>query len=210
MSTNIVQYSNCSTIKGGTMIERVVPKWCSLVWLGLLAFAGEASAATDRPAPKGEPTTVRVRIFVVDVYAINSIEQSFTASVAVVARWIDPSLAHKSEHPQVLPLGDVWHPRLHVVNRRKATHAMDKKVTVSPNGEVEYRQGLLGSFSQRMDLRLFPRDNHAFEIQLIATGYGPDEVRLIREMKYPSGIALPFTVTDWMVTMPAARQEKTK
>lgn len=171
-----------------------------MVWLCLQAFAGEANAATDRPAPKGGPTTVRVRIFVIDVYAISSVEQSFTANVAVMARWIDPSLAHKGEHPLVLPLDDVWHPRLQVINRRKMTHTIGEKVMVSPDGEVTYRQRLLGSFSQRMDLRRFPRDNHAFEVQLIATGYGPDEVRLIREMKYPSGIALPFTVTDWTVT----------
>ncbi len=54
-----------------------------------------------------------------------------------------------------------------------------------------------GAFSQPLELREFPFDQQTFTIQLGAAGYGPDEVELVLEPDWVSGIAERLSVPDW-------------
>ena len=65
----------------------------------------EAAEATtpkpeqQRPSVWGEPTEVRVGIYVIDVDGVNSANQNFSASVYYEARWNSPILRHKGPGP---------------------------------------------------------------------------------------------------------------
>jgi hypothetical protein len=47
----------------------------------------------DRPRAQDGPTQVSVGIWIADITSIDGAPQSFTAEIAVVLRWKDPSLA---------------------------------------------------------------------------------------------------------------------
>jgi hypothetical protein len=73
--------------------------------------------AIKRPTIWGEPTEVEILLFVLDIDAVNSAEQSFSASVYLEARWNSSFLAHKGTGPIVRGLSDIWSPRLAIVNQ---------------------------------------------------------------------------------------------
>jgi hypothetical protein len=56
-----------------------------------------------------------------------------------------------------------------------------------------------GSFSQPLNLRDFPFDHQTFNVQVVAVGYEQNEVKLVRDTDYVSGIAKKLSVADWTI-----------
>ena len=124
----------------------VRPYWGSLCSCLLTMFAGvcaTSAAEVSRPAAEDGPTRVRLRIGVIDVDEIVSAQQRFTANIYFEARWHDPRLAHEGSGEIAIPLEQVWHPRLQLVNQQRIVKTMPEIVEVSPKGGVTYRQRVL-------------------------------------------------------------------
>jgi len=170
-----------------------------LSWLILSVSGAPAIGATGRPGEDEGPTEVRIGVFVLDIDAIDNVNQSFDANVFVMCRWRDPSLAHKGKGHISFPLTAVWHPRIQIVNRQRMWMTFPEVVEVSPDGEVVCRQRGWGSFSQPLDLREFPFDRQVFWIQLAAAGYTPNEVALVPDPELKSGIADELSLPDWEI-----------
>ncbi len=157
--------------------------------------------STSRPATGDAPTIVRVGLFVLDVDAIDSAQQSFAANVYIEAQWMDPRLAHDGGVIK-RPLIDVWHPRLQLLNQQKLFATFPEAVEVMGNGEVIYRQRYWGNFSQPLRLHKFPFDHQVLTIQVVPGGYTPSEVEiapLSEASGRMSGISPSFSVADWAV-----------
>jgi hypothetical protein len=154
--------------------------------------------ALSRPLADSGPTPVEVAVYLVDLFEIDSARQTFNADVVIVARWNDPRLAGRWPHSRSVETGSIWRPRLQVVNQRKVERSMDREVEVLPDGTVLYRQRLSGDFSARLDLREFPLDRQRFAVQVVATGYTPEEVDL-KPVGAASGRATEFSVSDWHI-----------
>lgn len=157
-----------------------------------------AHPSPARPAVDGQPTVVHVGVFIVDLDAVNSTDQSFTANVYVEARWRDPSLA--GNEAAVFPLEQVWHPRLQLLNQREAASTLPEVVEVQPDGQVTYRQRIWGAFSQPMNLRQFPFDRQHLDLQIVAAGYTPDAVRIVAladDSGARSGVAEGLALPEW-------------
>ncbi len=153
-----------------------------------------------RPAgPDGGITEVRVSVYLLDVDEIDSASQTFTANVSYDLRWKDPRLAHGGEGEMVIELGDVWNPRIQIANRQLAFSTFPEAVHVSPDGEVTYSQRVWGKFSQPLDLRDFPFDTQFFRFDLVSAGYGPEELALVEDSEFPSGIAEELSLPDWNI-----------
>jgi hypothetical protein len=170
-----------------------------LAIFAIAVSASAASAATSRPNPPGEPTEVRVSIGLLDVDGVNGAEQSFEANVAYRASWQDSRLKHDGAGTISRPLGEVWHPRLQLINQQRTWSTLGELVDISPSGEVVLLQRVWGSFSQPLQLEDFPFDTQKFAVQLAAGGYTPDEVTLVSDESIPSGIAESFSLPDWEV-----------
>jgi len=185
--------------KESGMKSRMIVIAVSLAASMILAMTASAATFVDvaRPLEAEGPTQVRVGIFVVDVDDIQTDEQNFTANVVFLLRWRDPRLAHDGPRTVVRPLNEVWNPQVQIVNQQKIWHTFPDIVNISPEGEVLYRQRVWGAFSQPLELREFPFDRQTFTIQLGAAGYGPDEVELVLEPDWVSGIAERLSVPDW-------------
>ena len=169
---------------------------------GLLLFLAvfNAQAALNRPLSEdGRPTEIEAIGAVLDVDRINSAEQNFTLNLYMVFRWSDPRLAHDSAGNIVRGLSDVWNPRLTIINTQRYWENTRDEVEVSPDGIVTYRLHVFGDFSQPLDLRDFPMDNHVFEVPVVAAGYRPHEVVFEPDPRIDSFMAERLSVADWKV-----------
>jgi hypothetical protein len=169
------------------------------------AAQSKKSEELRRPSRWGEPTYVKIRIYVIDVDEVNSANQNFSASVYYEARWDNPILRHEGPGPVVRRTTDVWTPRLAIVNQQQAWSAFPSFVEVSPEGEVALRQKVWGWFSQPLDLKDFPIDQQTLTIHVAAAGLVEGDLKLValeqaqgRQSGIHKGFSLPdFDVMSW-------------
>ena len=170
-----------------------------LLAVTVLVFLYSISASAESGSPPLEQTEVEISIVLLDLESINDADQSFTANVFLMVQWHDQRLAH--DGPDVLwrDLGEVWNPRLQLVNRRQAVLSMPQTVEVAPDGTVTYRQRIVGQFSQKLQLADFPLDRQTFEIQVVAVGYTPSEIVFVGSTNIPSRIVPELSISDWTI-----------
>lgn len=162
----------------------------------------EPAPELKRPSVWGEPTTVNILIYVIDVDNVNSADQNFSASVYYEARWNSPVLRHKGPGPLIRETTGIWTPRLTIVNQQQAWTSFPATVEISPDGDVVLRQKVWGWFSQPLDLRDFPLDRQTLNIHIIAVGLLESQVALsplVKEQGRSSGIAKQFSMPDFNV-----------
>ena len=166
------------------------------------AAQSKKSEELKRPSRWGEPTYVKVRIYLIDVDEVNSANQNFSASVYYEARWDNPTLRHEGPGPVIRRTTEVWTPRLAIVNQQQAWSAFPSFVEVSPEGEVVLRQKVWGWFSQPLNLSDFPLDRQTLTIHLGAAGLLESDVKLIsleQAQGRQSGIHKDFSLPDFDV-----------
>ncbi|MDP8263242.1 MAG: hypothetical protein P9M13_08065 [Candidatus Ancaeobacter aquaticus] len=157
-----------------------------------------------RPDPKGTPTEVLLDAYIVDIFEIDSMKQSFSANCFITAQWKDERLANKTETSEgtyrKFPLRDHWNPRLFVFNQKNLKKIYNPKdtVTVTPDGEVIYLQSYIGDFSLPMELKKFPFDKDILPIKIIAAGYTPEQVKFSVK-KVGTGRSKTVSIADWEV-----------
>jgi hypothetical protein len=175
---------------------------------GIIAIAtllgiGAVTAAPlfERPVPEGGgPTKVLCGLAILDVDEISDANQNFTVNLFARFRWHDPREAHSEKGMIVKDLNEVWHPRLFFANMQRTWSTFGGEVVIHPDGEILLRQQFWGDFSQPMDLRDFPFDQHAFEVRAIAIGRDElDNLELVQDPEGDSFIAENYSVADWKV-----------
>jgi len=172
-----------------------------------LARGADAPAVIDRPGSGNGPTKVSTGIWIVDITAIDSAQQNFTADIAVVLQWKDARLAHTGTGLAHYALDQIWTPRVAIANETSSvSRKFPESVEVEPDGTVIYRQRYVGSFTQSLRLQSFPFDRQAFHIQLVAIRYRPNEVQFVPDqdwidhgLKQAGGIAPSITLPDWTI-----------
>ncbi len=165
------------------------------LWLALiLAAHTPALADVGRPNRDAGPTKVEVTVAILDIDQISGADQSFDANFFYMLRWTDPRLAHDQERKS-MPLNEVWHPRVQILNQKRIWPTFPEVVSISPKGQVVYRQRVWGTFSQHLDLRDFPFDRQDFSIQLVTADYTAKDLRLVTGPR--SVIAERLSLPDW-------------
>lgn len=179
--------------------ETTCMKRLAALVLAALLVPGAARAADvdlTRPDRDGTATPVRIALYLADLHEIASADQSFTADVVLQAEWLDPRLAGS---PSGRPLGEVWNPRLQIVNHRGISALLPERVEVDAAGRVRYRQRWIGRFSSAMDLAEFPRDSQRFRVQVVSLGYTRADVDLLCGENGRPTRAATLMLTDWNV-----------
>jgi hypothetical protein len=169
-----------------------------LVVSGTAHSAEQNDIAATRPHPKGQPTTVRVGIYVFAVTSVDDVEQTFTADVIVHLRWSDPRLALDVGELRTLNLADVWHSRIQIVNERRAVRKLSERVNVTPDGDVTYRQRFSGTFVAPLDLHDFPVDEQVLPVRLGFPDYSGLELKLEIDSE-TTGHSPLFDIPDWTI-----------
>jgi len=161
-----------------------------------------------RPGADSGPTRVSIGVWVSDVTQINSVAQTFSASLLLALSWRDPRLAHGKPGIQRHKLADVWHPNWLIANTvGRLFPTFPEIVEVAGDGTVRYRQGVTGTFAQRLDLRAFPFDRARFRLHFVMVGqqpadieFVPNEAMVAAGIAQGSGIAPALTLQDWRIT----------
>jgi Neurotransmitter-gated ion-channel ligand binding domain/Neurotransmitter-gated ion-channel transmembrane region len=182
----------------------------------LLAFALDAFGATSpsplpptppRPEAEAGPTKVGYLIWIGDITKIDSAAQTFSANLVIFLRWRDPRLAHAGPGTKQFSLDSVWNPRLVIANEAgEVQRSLPEVVDVAPDGTVIYRQRLIGSFAQSLNLRAFPFDHDTFRVQIVTLGHRPEDIELAPDARglaagMPDGVGLveKMTIQDWRI-----------
>jgi hypothetical protein len=169
-----------------------------------LACSAETPELIERPNADSEPTEISTEIWAVDIDSIDSAQQSFVADIAVVLRWKDSRLAHTSGGVVHYWLGQIWHPRVVIVNETNSViRRLPESADVEADGTVLYRQRYVGSFTQPLHLQSFPFDKQNFRVHLVAIRYSPNEVKFVPDQKWiDAGIKQAAGVSP-SITLPA-------
>ena len=186
------------------------------VTLAVLLSAGGSQAA-DAPAPlaseaarpgaKDGPTRVSMGIWVADITQIDSAAQTFSANLGVLLSWRDPRLVSSEAGIRRYNIQDIWHPNWLVANAASAPqHSFPEIAEVAADGRVRYRQRLIGTFVQPLDLRRFPFDHATFRIHFVMVGQKPSDIQFVPNEALvaegaptASGIAAKVTMQDWQI-----------
>jgi hypothetical protein len=168
------------------MAVPIVPRILLATYLLAITLAANAqpgSAAGDltgtRPNAGGEPEEITVGIGVLDIVDIDDRAQVFTADLFVQAEWQDPRLAVDGDADtelRTLPLDEIWHPRLTVINNRGLEFLFPEVATVDRRGNVVARQRMTGPLAVDLDLRDFPFDTQRLPIIVVSYEYSPSEI----------------------------------
>ncbi len=162
--------------------------------------AGAVSAADLNPPVSDGPVEVTVLIYTLDINAIDSGRQSFTANVYLEYSWTDLRLQHNGQGPVIRGMDEIWHPHLQVLNQQKLSSTFPEQLEVHPDGTVLYRQRVWGDFTQAMDLHDYPMDTQKLTIQLLAAGFSPDQVALVPAAGFEQWFSPDLVMPDFEIT----------
>ena len=178
----------------------------NLVFLLFMSIVTSTYANADtedlrtRPDPAGTVTQIKTAVIVLDVSSVNGVSQTFTANVALIAEWKDQRLAGQSDRSSV-GLNTIWNPQLQILNQQRVLKTLPDIAEIDPDGTVRIIQRYWGMFSNPLDLRDFPLDQHDFNIQFIATAGDVNAIHMINadEEQMRSGLAEKVSLPDWDV-----------
>jgi hypothetical protein len=148
------------------------------------ADARPADLTGTRPSEGEKPELITLRLGVLDIVGIDDREQVFTADIYLEVGWRDARLAVADEAATLLrtvPLDDIWHPRLTVVNARGLDVLLPQVATVDRQGQVIVRQRLAGPLAVDLDLREFPFDEQRLPIEVVSYQYSQAEIEFSAE-----------------------------
>lgn len=166
-----------------------------------------------RPEAEAGPTKVSYAVWIGDITQIDSVAQTFSANLVLFLRWHDPQLAHAGPGTKQYALDSIWNPRIVIANEAgEVERSLPEIVDVAPDGTAVYRQRLIGSFAQSLNLRAFPFDRDTFRVQIVTLGYRPEDIELAPDamaltagMREGIGLAEKLTIQDWRVLSAGSR-----
>ena len=175
---------------------------------GTAAEPAPLPPAPARPDASSGPTRVAVTAWFADIQRIESAAQAFSVNMVLLMRWRDPALANGSSDTRSFALSDIWAPRWLAANSAGSLEkSLPEIASVTGDGSAVYRQRLLGSFTQAMDLRRFPFDSETFRINLVIPGYRPEDLELVADpdtvkagLAKAVGCTKDLTLQDWDIT----------
>ena len=180
------EWNAASTVKKGP--SRLARRSLLLGALFILFFAVGLRGATapsplpptpPRPEAEAGPTKVSYAVWIGDITQIDSVAQTFSANLVLLLRWRDPQLAHAGPGTKQYALDAIWHPRILIANEAgEVERSLPEVADVAPDGTAIYRQRLIGSFAQSLNLRSFPFDRDTFRVQIVTLGYRPEDIEL--------------------------------
>lgn len=156
--------------------------------------------AAERPNAAGTPTAVSVSLYVIDIDAIDDVNQRFSVDMFINVAWQDPRLALPEDQrlgqSRTFPLTDIWGPRGLIVNDRGLSPQLPQVADVDDLGNVQQQQRLSGELAVNLNLEEFPFDTQRLPIDFISYQYSPDELHL----SGPASLVLnerPFSAAGW-------------
>jgi len=168
----------------------------------------EEDIAMIRPGPKDKPTLVEIGLYVINIDSIDVSKQSFTANIFLAMEWNDPRLAKRTTRKRRYQRDEVWFPSYIITNMQRSFKSLPEVVSVSPEGNVRYRQRYFATFSNQMTLHKFPFDSHWIKITLITPENRLNQIKFSTKLfKKVSIIRKDLSIPDWKILRSRLRVE---
>jgi Neurotransmitter-gated ion-channel ligand binding domain len=120
------------------------------------------------PPGTDQPIDVKVGLYVINLVALDEVEQTFTCTAYLTESWNDPRLAFTFQPGQpavrYYKRDDIWFPLLQFDNSTNPRELSGYLVTGRPDGTIHYIEKLSVRLSIDMYLRAFPFDAQDLEV----------------------------------------------
>ena len=143
-------------------------------WLALTTPAAAEAVVPERnpllvpPGSDSNPINVAVGLHIINIAVIDEVAENFTIDGYLVARWKDARLAYTPAGPgdfrRQFVAGQIWLPKLEMVNAATPRDKYDTAIIVSPDGTVNYAERCKATLSSKFLLRRFPFDAQRLSI----------------------------------------------
>jgi hypothetical protein len=119
------------------------------------------------PITPGQKINVGVGLHIMNIASIDEVAEQFTVDGYLLAKWIDPRLAFTPTGDRKMRLyrpGEIWAPRLEIINASSPAEAYDTVMLVGPDGMVNFAERFRVVLSAKFKLRRFPFDTQRLPI----------------------------------------------
>ena len=120
------------------------------------------------PGSDSNPVNVAVGLHIINIAAIDEVGENFTIDAYLLARWQDARLAYTPTEPgdnrRQFVTGQIWLPKIEMVNAATPREKYDIAIIVSPDGTVSYSERCKATLSSKFLLRRFPFDRQLLSI----------------------------------------------
>jgi hypothetical protein len=172
----------------------------ALIYCGILLVLAPAPASAQDAGglPQVEPVAknVTIGLFVLDLFSMDSVDQTTSVDFIVRMQWHEPSLEGGAESTRFVSLEHYWAPELQIINARNLHKRTQGAAEVAPDGTVTYRERYVGTITTRLDLADFPFDRHRIGIRAAVTAFQDTSITVRNEW---SGQAGELTIADWRI-----------
>jgi hypothetical protein len=185
------------------------PLFCLLAALILAPFAVSAEGPQEsnpcasppfrtdvRPDPHGVPTEVLVGMRLVDLLAINDVDQTISLDLAIRMQWTDVRLA--AWEGCKLPIASIWFPTLTMKNSGRIFERWPDMVSVEKGGRITYLQRSSGTFSTYHKLGDFPFDTQNITLHFYPLDWSREKLVFVNDVEF-NGMSGLLNVSDWQV-----------
>ena len=171
---------------------------------------GPDQLSLERPLSSEGATRVSVGVFVVDLVALDDVNQSFTADLTLILQWLDPRLADPARGASLsictLATAQVWRPVVQFEGVRRFEKHYEDVTGIDAGGTVTHAQRMTLDIAVPLDLRDFPFDRHMLAIEVRPVFSGVDEVALA-VLPELTGVDEGVSLTGWTLGSPTATIE---
>ncbi|MDK3074390.1 hypothetical protein QO034_14915 [Sedimentitalea sp. JM2-8] len=153
------------------------------------------SYRTDvRPDPTGEPTEVLIGMRLVDLLAINDVDQTISLDLSIRMQWTDSRLA--AWEGCKLPIGSIWFPKLALKNSGRIFERWPDMVSVGEGGRIIYLQRSSGTFSSYHKLGEFPFDTQNISLHFFPLDWSAEKLVFMNDTAF-TGASEVLNISDW-------------
>jgi hypothetical protein len=153
---------------------------------------------------------VRSEIFLEQVGAIDPIQNTFRFRAYASFDWSDPRLAFDPAERGIAEeiyfdtgalqrLAGMWWPMPIIANQVGPAEATRRVLRIASDGQVRFEGIFEATVSAKYDLRRFPFDRHALEIDIESFRWSAAELRFAADRE-ASGLGDSFSIPEWRVS----------
>ncbi len=174
-----------------------------------------AQDTSDDPAtavsPPRRPTEVAAGTYLIGLSEVSEPSDPFpTIDVEVFLNltWQDPRLAFTDANTPPLvfqeeeareKLSEIWSPDIEIQNEVEQRQTESVELTIFPDGKVDYEERFGATLNAELDLRRFPFDRQALDMELQSFVWDRSEMTFVANAAQ-TGFDLDFDTPEWTVT----------
>ena len=153
-----------------------------------------------RPDPPGTPTEIGIGLTLLDLSAINDVQQTITIDALLTLQWVD----HRLDALAGCRFGEaaIWTPEIRLFNSATVQPRELRQLLVEPNGTVVSTARYGATIASTAQIAEFPFDERTILLRLGSFSYESTDLTL-RVIDQWTGRQPELTIPDWSIGEPS-------